>query len=275
MLFDLLCSLKRTITMNLSIASRDLDRLKEWFGNYVQTFQTSDENIQRNIDLKEQHTFRVCNEILYIGKNLGLSENELRLTEIIALFHDIGRFEQYSIYKTFSDGKSVNHAELGIKIIQDNHLLDFLQPLAKEIVLRAIKYHNRPEIPPGEEEPYFFYEKIIRDADKLDIWNLITNHYHNKDSEGNGAIHLSMPDTPGFSDTVINELKNKHIVNNSDVRNLNDFKLLQLGWIFDINFQPSLERIKERNYLVLIRDVLPEAEEIEEIFTLIENSIFN
>ncbi len=82
-----------------------------------------------------------------------------------------------------------------------------------------------------------------------------------------------MPDTPGFSGKVINDLKYKHIVNNKEGRNLNDFKLLQLGWIFDINFQPSLERIKERKYLELIRDVLPEDEEIEEIFTMIENSI--
>lgn len=39
--------------------------------------------------MKEEHTKRVCKEILYIGKQLRLDDNELRLAEIIALFHDI------------------------------------------------------------------------------------------------------------------------------------------------------------------------------------------
>ena len=55
---------------------------------------------------------QVCKEILNIGEQIELNNDELRLSEVIALFHDIGRFEQYAHYKTFVDRKSENHAEL-------------------------------------------------------------------------------------------------------------------------------------------------------------------
>jgi HD-GYP domain-containing protein (c-di-GMP phosphodiesterase class II) len=44
--------------------------------------------------LEREHTERVTEEIINIGKHIGLNDNELNLSEIIALFHDVGRFEQ-------------------------------------------------------------------------------------------------------------------------------------------------------------------------------------
>ena len=86
----------------------NLEDVKKWFTNYVHTFKMVDQNIQQNIDLKKDHTVRVCKEILQIGAQIGLDEDELRLAEIIALLHDTGRFEQISRYQTFMDSKSVD-----------------------------------------------------------------------------------------------------------------------------------------------------------------------
>jgi response regulator RpfG family c-di-GMP phosphodiesterase len=88
------------------VEHQNLTEIKNWFTQYVRLFKNGDETDQRNIILKEDHTFRVCNEILNIGKKLGLNDDELRLAEIIALLHDVGRFEQYTVYKTFSDRQS-------------------------------------------------------------------------------------------------------------------------------------------------------------------------
>ena len=54
-----------------------------------------------------------------------------------------------------------------------------------------------------------------------------------------------------------------------NVRTLTDFKLLQIGWVFDINFQPTLECVKDRHYLQMIRRVLPASEKIDTIFKII------
>ena len=91
----------------------------------------------------------------------------------------------------------------------------------------------------------------------------------------NVTIELDLPDTPGFSEKVYHDLINKKIVNLKNIKNLNDFKLLQIGWIFDINFKPTLYHIKNRRYLEMIRDVLTESKEINEIFDIIHSSFVN
>lgn len=38
---------------------------------------------------------------------------------MIGLFHDVGRFYQFTVYRTFNDALSENHAKLGLKVIKD------------------------------------------------------------------------------------------------------------------------------------------------------------
>ena len=261
--------------MEIILAQESVADLKKWFTSYVQTFKYKDIELQRNIDLKKDHTRRVCKEILNLGEQLGLNDDALRLAEIIALLHDIGRFEQYARYKTFMDGKSENHAELGVKILEKHEVLKQFDEATKDVILRSIQYHNRASLPREETETCLFFTKLLRDADKLDIWKVVTDYYHRKDEKRNGAIELDLPDTPGFSEEVYRDLINKKIVDIKHVKNLNDFKLLQIGWIFDINFKPTLRYIKERRYLEMIRDVLPKSKKISEIFDIIHRSFVN
>ena len=44
----------------------------------------------------------------------------------------------------------------------------------------------------------------------------------------------------------------------ADVKTLNDFKLLQIGWVYDINFPRTFQIVRENGYLEMIRDALPE-----------------
>jgi hypothetical protein len=94
----------------------------------------------------------------------------------------------------------------------------------------------------------------------------VTDYYHRENGKRNGAIELDLPDSPGFSEEVYQDLMNKRIVNIGHVKNLNDFKLLQISWIFDINFDITRKAIKSRRYLEVIRDVLPKSKKIQIIF---------
>ncbi|MDD3566474.1 MAG: hypothetical protein PHN90_12495, partial [Methanothrix sp.] len=55
----------------------------------------------------------------------------------------------------------------------------------------------------------------------------------------------------------------------SDVKGLNDFKLLQASWIFDLNYWPALLAVRERGYLDRAREVLPRTEEVDRIIDLL------
>ena len=259
--------------MQIRVSRENLKEIKDWFADYVDSYKKGDPEIQENIELKEDHTGRVCKEILRIGERLGLTEEELNLAELIALLHDVGRFEQYARYRTFKDSKSENHAELGVKIIEEKEILKRLNDDVQDTIVKSIRYHNHPTLPADERESLLFYSKLLRDADKLDIWKVVTDYYSRKDGKRNRALELELPDSPGYSQEVARNLKNKKSVHMKYVRNLNDFKLLQAGWIFDINFEPSMEMVKQRRYLQKIREALPESAEIDEIFDFIYNNV--
>lgn len=260
--------------MQISVRSERVTELKDWFTDYVRTFQYGEPEKQQNIDMKKWHTLRVCAEISALGRQLGLNDDELHLAEIIAILHDVGRFEQYARYNTFVDARSENHAELGVDIIMRSGILDRFDNVIRGLILRSVQYHNRASLPPDEPEPCLFFSKLIRDADKLDIWKVVTDYYSQKETKRNRAIELDLPDTPGFSEEVYHDLMNKKIVNIGHIKNLNDFKLLQIGWVFDINFQPTLDCIRERRYLEMIGKVLPRSERINSVFSTINASCF-
>lgn len=149
----------------------DLDFFKKWFLEYVDQFSASDYLTQDNIKRKIEHTGRVRENILLLAKSEKIGEEESRLAESIALFHDLGRFEQFMRYKTFVDSESEDHALLGVKILKRTGILSHLPPNEKYLLLKAIEYHNRLEIPECSKssKELLFYSKLIRDADKLDI----------------------------------------------------------------------------------------------------------
>jgi len=149
------------------VTESHLENLKQWFADYVKSFYSTDPVVQQTIQLKEKHSLRVCNEILNIGKKLILSGNDLRIAETMALFHDIGRFEQFTLYKTFVDKKSENHGELGVKVLQRKKTLADLNEDTQSLILKAISYHNRLSIPEDEIPVCIYFSKLLRDADKL------------------------------------------------------------------------------------------------------------
>jgi len=257
------------------VDKKNIKDIKNWFSSYVQTFKSRDSKTRQNIILKEKHTLRVCKEILYLGGRLQLPPAELRLAEIAALLHDIGRFEQYSRYKTFIDAKSENHAELGVAILKEKDVLKELDEPVKELVFKTILFHNRATLPVDETESCLFFTRLLRDADKLDIWKVVTDYYYRKNGRKNGSIGLDLPDTAGISEHVYQDLLNRRVVNMRHVQNLNDFKLLQVGWVFDINFLPTFERLKKRGYIEMIREVLPDTVKIQQIFEIISYTMEN
>jgi len=243
-----------------------LNEVKKWFAGYLRDFSSQDVDLQQNISLKAGHTKRVCQEILQLGQKLELDPGELHFAELTALLHDIGRFEQYRRYGTFVDRQSVNHAQLGVEIVQRQQVLSRLDVVLNDLVLRVISYHNRAALPEQESATCLFFSQLLRDADKLDIWRVVTDYYRRKDFASNSAIELGLPDLPLVTSAVTDDLLAGKIVDFNNLQTLNDFKMLQIGWVFDLNFAPSFQRLREKDYLTMIRNTLPETAAVNAVF---------
>jgi len=206
----------------------DVTRLHEWFENFVNRFQYPEPEIRTGIELKRRHTFRVCAEMRELGQALGLNVPDLRLAEMIALFHDLGRFEQYAIYRKYADAHSTDHAELSVATLQREGVLDFLEQPDRDLIYQAISFHNRALLPAIDDERTLFFTKLIRDADKLDIFWLVTDYYSTPHTKTNAAIVTNLPDTPGFSDEIYHRVYAGEMVDYRKLKNINDFKIGEL-----------------------------------------------
>ena len=205
-----------------------------------------------------------------LGESLSLSDNDLRIAETAGLLHDIGRFEQYRQYKTFVDSVSVNHAEYGADILQENAILKNFSEKENSRIIKAISYHNRLNIPINEADDVLFLTKIIRDADKLDIWRVFISHSKLRKEQQNKTVDLDLPDTPTYSEKALVDLMSKQNVDYRHVVNKNDFALMRLGWIYDVNFPSTFQEILKRDYLTLLKLPLPQDDRIEKIFEEVE-----
>jgi hypothetical protein len=247
---------------------------ESWFKGYVSAYYSQGQDHKKDwaIQLKEDHSLRVRQEIVRISHGLDLPEKDILVAEVLGLFHDIGRFSQYQRYATFRDDISENHAELGIKELSEAHILDDLPKEEKELIRKGILYHNLRKLPQDEDPRGLFFCKLIRDADKLDIWRVIIDYYYRGQSHiSKSVLQLGLADTPGYSNKILNDLCSGQTPESSAIENLNDFKLLQIGWVYDINFHPTFQEIEKRNYLEKIGSTLQETKEIKEVLRIVEN----
>jgi putative nucleotidyltransferase with HDIG domain len=201
-----------------------------------------------------------------IGKSLELDIHMLCLTETAGLLHDIGRFEQYNRFKTFADSVSVNHAELGVRILEKNKVLIRYPENDQNSILKAILYHNRGTLPSNENDDIIFLTKIIRDADKLDIWRVFIEHNKLPRDQQHSAVDLDLPDTETFSEKALADLMARKIVDYRHIVSKNDFALMRLGWVYDINFNHTYQEIARRDYLSSLKKSLPKEERINAAF---------
>ena len=236
----------------------DLTRLLDWFTDFCASYTRSAEgDDRRNYLLKEVHTRRVREAAVAIATELGCDSADLLLAETIGLLHDVGRFPQYQQYRTFKDTDSINHATRSVQVIVEEDILNGIPFEEKNIIIRSVARHNIYQIPEGLEERESFFLRLIRDADKLDIWRVFLEYYTLPEGERASAVGLGFPDRPDCSREILDAITKGEMINLANVKTLNDFKLLQLSWVFDLNFSPTRRLFRERGYLKALASALP------------------
>ncbi len=252
----------------------DLLFFKQWFSGYCASFYTSDEEDRRNLALKEEHTAHVCANILNIAIEESLDAGTAMIAEAVALLHDLGRFPQYAKYKTFMDSLSINHGELGARELAGAGILNNLPVREQEIIITAVKFHNAFKIPDLACLDAIIFLKLVRDADKLDIWRIFFEYYSEDSTKDRpSAVGLGFPDVPGYSREVLACVFNKQLVSLAMLKTLNDFKLTKLSWVYDLNFRSSLRMAVEDNYIERVAAALPQTDEIRKAVEIVHEYI--
>lgn len=243
-----------------------VERFRLWVEEYSSRFLGDDEYVNIHIRLKQEHTKRTCEEILFLADQLALEESQKYLAEVIALFHDIGRFPQFAQYRTYKDLRSVDHCRLGVEVLAQEGILGSLRREEKQWVETAVEHHGRKSLPPDLKGQALLFTKLIRDADKLDIYRIIVTNYRSYHRDpARYSFEIELPDEPGYSPAVLDAVLSGRIVDYHDLRTMNDMKLCQLGWVYDVNFAATLERLRQRGYIEELLGLLPQTNELQRI----------
>ena len=120
-----------------------ISEAEKWIAAYSSSFHNEDKEAMWGIGLKEAHIGFVRRNCKELAQWLKLTEHDVLLAELIGLLHDVGRFRQWSVYRTFRDNLSEDHAELGLKVIQEQSLYKELDSEDRSILLFAISNHNK------------------------------------------------------------------------------------------------------------------------------------
>ena len=242
-----------------------LDHLSSWFDRYVEPFLVTDEEGAKNIRLKIEHTRKVCEAMAQLSSGEKLSENDSHIASAVALLHDVGRFPQYRRWRTFRDSESDNHARMAIDVMREEKVLAGIAPGERLLIEEAIRFHNVLETPATIKSPTRLFINLIRDADKLDIWRVFVELLAQPPEERPTAATLGLPDLPAtVSEKCIVALESGAIVPLDTVTCFNDFKLLQISWIYDLTSASARRRLLESGYIPALAATLPERPDIRE-----------
>lgn len=229
----------------------NFEEAKEVFKKYLQDYDLE----HGKIELKIRHTYGVVSASEYISKKLFLDNENIELAKLIALLHDIGRFEQIKRFDCFIDSKTIDHAVLGNDILfKDNLIRKFIKDTKyDDIISKAILNHNKLDIEKGLNEIELLHAKIIRDADKTDNFRVKAEENFENVIDN---VTKEILENDVISDKIFNDFMNNKVIIHKDRKTFMDFWVSYIAFIFDFNFVSGLEYIEENDYINKIIDRL-------------------
>lgn len=246
----------------------NFEKYKEEFETYAKLMMEGEEGTPLSyMKVKLKHTMGVVSAIERIAKSINLTEEEVDLAKLCGLMHDVGRFPQIAKYKNDNDLITENHAALSVKTIEEKEMLHE-DEYTNDLILKAVKYHNMKEIPEEEtDEKVILYSKLLRDADKVDIYRAVVEEVLAASLEEIKSLYSDLSFEMKTSDAIYEGLMAGRVVSRSEVKTMLDHNLIQLGWIIDgFYFKETGKIIAENNYPSRMFEKITMDDRAKEIF---------
>ena len=227
---------------------------EEWLSSFISGFRNEKGELHPLLELKRSHTVRVADNCRRITAELGWEGSLLERALSAAILHDTGRFPQYATWGTFYDGASADHGALGEKVLREN--FPWPDPEGKDasVILEAVRLHNRRTLPEDIAPAALPVVRIVRDSDKMDVFRIVREHV--KEGRITDLLPRIDPEA-GYSRTIVEEVGRTGRGSYQNVRSTADFLLLQLSWIFDLNYAPAYRMLEEEGAFSWILEQLP------------------
>jgi hypothetical protein len=251
----------------------EMSDLRQWVSGYIKGFSFTDPEDIRNISLKEVHTYRVADNMTAIAGAIFRDNSRVLIAEAIGLLHDIGRFPQYRQYRTYRDSISTNHGRLGTEVLKEQNALSAMAPREQELISDSVLFHNAFSVPENLDNEKISYIRMIRDADKLDIWRIFSEQFSMDEKDRATAAGLGLPDSGEYSDSIVDCLRERRQATLAGLKTLTEFKIMQLTWVYDLNYDHSFRLLSESGHMDRIIAMLPNDSKISKAVSVLKEYI--
>ena len=248
----------------------DLNKAREIYKEYLSNYDLNNDKIKSKVE----HSYRVAKISRKIAKDMNLNEEKQQLAELIGLLHDIGRFKQYETFKNYNVISQFDHGDYGAELLS-HEIRKYIETSKYDnIIIKAVKNHNKYKIEENLTDEELFFSKLIRDADKIDIlYECLNIFWKGKEELINQSI---------LSNETYEQFKKQKLIKIEKDRNYNtiDDMLITLAYTFDINFKESYKYIKEQDYINKIMQRfkfknIETKEKVKELINLLNKYIEN
>lgn len=237
-----------------------LEKAIEEFNKYVDNYDKTNSIINR----KYKHSLSVMDLMGELAFRLNLDKEKIEIARVIGLLHDIGRFEQVKLYNSVDD-KNIDHAVIAVDyLFKDGNIRKYVESDKYDMVIeKAIRYHNVYEIPDNLDKDIELFCKMLRDADKIDIYK-------------QEAVDFEMAfNASEITKEVLEDFKNGLLVNKKKVKTDSDSTILSLSMIFDINFEESYDLLVSTDNFDLFLSMVNVSEDSENLWRKVREVCFD
>lgn len=201
--------------------------------------------------LKRDHTLRVYDAARWIVKSMENVDDETKMIILLAaILHDVGRFHQWKMTKSYSDVANPKHPEIGAQMLEKGEIEKFLPETRKydDIIILAVREHGSLELPANLTARERLICNVLRDADRMDIFYQCTTKrdfpilYSQKWGEAN------------LSETVKKCFEAGESVKFTDVNSKFDMLALRLALCKQMSTKESEKYIIQKDYVNKMMD---------------------
>ena len=232
-------------------------RLLKYFEEYIKKIDMSNSWAKA----KYFHSLKSMDLAKIIATNLNIfNEEKIVIMQLIALFHDIGNFEQknYNYLDNFEEDSTMK----SIEILFDDGLIRKITDETKydNMIKVAIFCHNKDGLPKNIDEKMICACNIMKDVHKLEELRMVIN-YPYIDNRIN-----TYPSTLVYNEfKLFRPLKRELSDKNAD--NI----LIIMSNLFGLNYKISYSIVEEKQYIEKITNsLIYEDRKIEKFFKQIE-----
>lgn len=223
---------------------------KQTFQKYLTDYDHTDDKVR----LKIVHTYGVVRQAEAIAMRIHLSEEDFQLAQLIALLHDIGRFEQLKKFDSF-EPNTMDHAAYGVQVLfEEGMIRQFIEEDTWDNIIRtAIAKHSDYRLEGITDPRTLLHAKLIRDADKLDNCRVkLEDDTHTLLGASEEAIG-----TQDISPVIFDAIFQNQCILSSDRVTAMDYWVSYIAYFFDMNFRESLDIVVENDYVSRIIHRIP------------------